>query len=172
MQRGSPSGTNGWHDGAARLANTERSDAFVVAQPQKSGHLEEFDSLDRVRWSTPDKTLGRGPLKAENVTVRDGILRIELPAGTLEGGEMESADSYGYGSYAARIKAVRAPSSITGSFLYNPPDFHTEIDVEIFNDGSRRISFTTYADGEQTNTVRKKLPFDPTAAFHEYRIDL
>ena len=56
--------------------------------------------------------------------------------------------------------------------VYAPPDFHTEIDVEIFNDASRRVLFTTYANGEQTNTVEKRLPFDATADFHEYRIDL
>ena len=44
--------------------------------------------------------------------------------------------------------------------------------MEIYNDHSRRILFTTYAGGEQTNTVTKKLPFDPTEDFHEYRFDL
>ena len=81
-------------------------------------------------------------------------------------------DTYGYGSYVASIKAARAPFSITGIFPYAPPDFHTKIGVEIFNDESGRALFTTYADGEQTNIVEKRLPFDATAAFHEYSIDL
>ena len=159
-------------EGATRLANAERADAIVVVEPQDLGGRDDFDSFDADRWIANDKPLGRGRLEAENVTVEDRALRIDLPAGTLEGGEIESTGSYGYGSYAARIKAARAPSSITGFFLYAPPDFHAEIDVEIFNDDSRRILFTTYADGEQTNTVEKKLPFDATAGFHEYRIDL
>ena len=159
-------------EGATRLANAERAGAFVVAEGQDLGGRDDFASLDADRWVASDKPLGRGRLEAENVTVENGALRIDLPAGTLEGGEIESAGSYGYGSYAARIKAAKAPSSITGFFLYAPPDFHAEIDVEIFNDESRRVLFTTYADGEQTNTVEKRLPFDPTAGFHEYRIDL
>lgn len=159
-------------EGATRLANADRADAFVVAEAQNPRARDDFASLDAERWSATDKKLGRGLLKAENVAVEDGRLRIKLPAGKLEGGEIESVDSYGYGSYSASIKAARAPSSITGFFLYAPPDFHAEIDVEIFNDESGRILFTTYADGEQTNTVEKKLPFDATAAFHEYRIDL
>ena len=77
-----------------------------------------------------------------------------------------------YGSYAASIKAARAPSSITGFFPYAPPDFHTKIGVEIFNDESERVLFTTCADGKQTNTVERNLPFDATTAFHEYKIDL
>ena len=81
-------------------------------------------------------------------------------------------DTYGYGSYAASIKAARAPFSITGIFPYAPPDFHTKIGVEIFNDENGRVLFNTYADGKQINTVEKNFPFDATAAFHEYRIDL
>ena len=157
---------------ATRLANAERAEAFVVAEAQDLGSRDDFASLEADRWAATDKPLGRGRLKAENVAVEDEALRIKLPAGTLEGGEIESVDSYGYGSYTARIRAARAPSSITGFFLYAPPDFHTEIDVEIFNDSSGRVLFSTYAAGEQTNTVEKKLPFDATAGFHEYRIDL
>ena len=81
-------------------------------------------------------------------------------------------DTYGYGSYAASIKAARAPFSITGIFPYAPPDFHTKIGVEIFNDENGRVLFNTYADGKQINTVEKNFPFDATAAFHEYRIAL
>lgn len=156
-----------------RLAGAERTEAFTVAEAQDLWSRDDFASLEADRWSTTGgEKLGRGRLEAENVAVEDGRLRIRLPAGTLEGGEIESVDTHSYGSYAARIKAAHAPSSITGFFLYNPPDFHTEIDVEIFNDESGRILCTTYADGEQTNTVEKRLPFDAMAGFHEYRIDL
>ena len=157
---------------AERLANAERDDAFSVAETQDLWSRDDFASLEAGRWQPTEKTLGRGRLEAENVAVDDGKLRIGLPAGTLEGGEVESTETYSYGSYAASIKAAKAPSSITGFFLYAPPDFHTEIDVEIFNDPSGRVLFTTYANGEQTNTVEKRLPFDATAGFHEYRIDL
>ncbi len=159
-------------EGATRLANTERDDVFSVAETQDLWSRDDFASLETGRWQPTEKTLGRGRLEAENVAVDDEKLRIKLPAGTLKGGEVESTETYSYGSYAASIKAASAPSSITGFFLYAPPDFHTEIDVEIFNDESGRVLFTTYADGEQTNTVEKELPFDATAAFHEYRIDL
>jgi len=159
-------------EGAERLANAERDDVFSVAEAQDLWSRDDFASLEAGRWQPTEKTLGRGRLASENVAVDDGKLGIRLPAGTLEGGEVESTETYSYGSYAASIKAARAPSSITGFFLYAPPDFHTEIDVEIFNDPSGRVLFTTYANGEQTNTVEKRLPFDATAGFHEYRIDL
>jgi endo-1,3-1,4-beta-glycanase ExoK len=60
------------------------------------------------------------------------------------------------------------PSSITGFFLYNPPDFESEVDVEIFDDPLGKILFTTYAGGQQTHTESMQLPFDPTQEFHDY----
>lgn len=153
--------------GAKRLTDAAREDAFRVA-----GLEEDFISLDDDRWNVPSKTLGRGSLEPGNVRTESGRLALKIPSGTRAGGEVESRGLYQYGSYRARIKVADAPSSITGFFLYSPPDFENEIDVEIYNDHSRRILFTTYAGGEQTNTVTKKLPFDPTEDFHEYRFDL
>ncbi len=152
---------------ARRLTDATRKDAFRVAKLD-----EDFTSLDGNRWEAPSKNLGRGSLKSGNVQVESGRLTIKIPAGSHHGGEIESKEFYQYGSYRARIKVADASSSITGFFLYSPPDFENEIDVEIYNDHSRRILFTTYSGGVQTNTVTKKLPFDPTADFHEYRFDL
>jgi hypothetical protein len=152
---------------AERLADARRKDAFRVV-----GLREGFGSLNEDLWATPAKKLGRGPLVPRNVRAEEGRLEIEMPAGTLEGGELESRGLYHYGSYRARIKVADAPSSITGFFLYKEPDFESEIDIEVYNDPTGRILFSTYAGGRQTNTVTKRLPFDPTAGFHEYRFDL
>ncbi len=156
-------------NGSQRLANTEQEDAFRVVD-----FRDDFDSLNRDRWSVTskvDKKLGRSYLKPENVSVRNGNLRLKLPAGSLDGGEIASKELYTYGNYSARIKVPDARSSITGFFLYKEPDFEKEIDIEIFNDSSGRIMFTTYAGGEETNNVQKNLSFDPTEDFHEYRFD-
>jgi len=70
------------------------------------------------------------------------------------------------------MKAPHAPSSITGFFLYEPPDYESEIDIEIYNDSSRRmVMHTVYAEGHQTHTETMSLPFDPTSGFHEYRFE-
>ncbi len=132
---------------------------------------DDFDSFDESRWTKGDHNLGRSYLDPNNVGASNGSLEIELPAHTLEGGEILSDDLYGYGSYAARIKVPYAPSSITGFFLYQPPDYASEIDIEIYNDSSRRIIFSTYAGGRQTHSQTMQLHFDPTAGFHEYRFD-
>ena len=149
-----------------RLANTQREDAFRVA-----GLRENFDSLDESHWRVTSKELGRGRLEPENTRVENGRLRLKLPAGTFDGGEIESQKIYQYGSYRARIKVADAPSSLTGLFLYKEPDFEKELDIEIFNDSSGQVMFTTYAGGVETNNVKKSLSFDPTKDFHDYRFD-
>jgi hypothetical protein len=150
---------------ALRLADTEAVSTFRVY-----ANREDFDSseLDTDRWEATTRDLGRGGLAPENTGLKDGLLRLTLPANTLNGGEIESTGLYGPGFYAARIKVPDVPSSITGFFLYSPPDLESEIDIEIYNDPSGKILFTTYSNGEKTHTETMDLPFDPTEDFHDY----
>jgi hypothetical protein len=76
------------------------------------------------------------------VSVDGENLRIQLPARTLEG-EIFTTDLLGHDSHSARMKLSNAPSSITGYFLYNAPNYESEIDIEVFSDSTRRIMFTT-----------------------------
>lgn len=132
---------------------------------------DDFGSFDAARWSKGEHTLGRSYLDPANVFVDGANLRIALPARTFEGGEILTNDLHGYGSYRARMKVPNTPGSITGFFLYKAPDYESEIDIEVYNDSTRRIMFTTYASGRQTHTETTTLPFDPTTGFHEYRFD-
>jgi hypothetical protein len=81
---------------------------------------------------------------------------------------LRSNKLYHHGTYSSRMKLPHAPTSITGFFLYRAPDLEREIDIEVFNDPTGRVMFTTYSGGRQTHTVKKQLPFDPTAGYHTY----
>lgn len=140
-----------------------------TAWAQGVSFSDDFDFLDTTRWSKGEHRLGRSYLDPSNVDVSGGNLRIALPARTLEGGEILTNDLHSFGAYSASMKLPNAPSSITGFFLYKSPDYESEIDVEIYNDSTQRIMFTTYAGGTQTHTETMKLGFDSTAGFHEYR---
>jgi hypothetical protein len=138
--------------------------------------VDPFDGFDSSRWVRGDHSLGRSALRPANVGVADGNLDIVLPAGTLEGGEIRSSGLLGPGKYRAVIRVPDAPSSITGFFLYQPPDAASEIDVEVFNDTRGKVLFSTWSGGDPANpvpanTVELDLGFDPTAAFHEYGFD-
>lgn len=152
--------------GAERLAEQEKESAFRVAEPP-----EEFAETGALPpgWKATNRKLGRGRLLPENVSMQDGKVRLTLPADTVNGAEIESEKLHGPGStFTARMKVPDAPTSITGFFLYEPPDLESEVDIEVFNEPSGKILFTTYADGKETHTKEKKLPFDPTKDFHDY----
>lgn len=139
-----------------------------VAQAQDRSFSDGFGAFDGGRWGKSDHRLGRSSLEPSNVSVRRGRLAIKIPARTVDGGEIYSKKMYRYGGYGARLRAPYAPTSITGFFLYQSPDFEHEIDVEIYNDRSRRIMFTTYSNGSRTHTQTMRLPFDATTGFHRY----
>ena len=141
------------------------------ARAQASSFFDGFDLFDAARWTKGDHSLGRSYLDPNNVYVVNGHLRLKIPANTSEGAEIKSNELYDRGSYAARMRLPYAPSSITGFFLYYPPDHASEIDIEIYNDSSRRVIFATYSGGRQTHTTTMELPFDPTTGFHTYRFD-
>ncbi len=158
--------------GALRLASVDKTSAFGVSRFQ-----DGFDTLDADRWDRADQVLGRSRLDPANVGAEGGQLGLKIPARTLDGAAVRSRDLYQYGVYRARLKVPDAPGSITGLFLYEAPDYEREIDIEIYNDGSRRISFSTYSphyseDGSliktPTHTTTKTLPFDPSSGFHDY----
>jgi licheninase len=132
---------------------------------------DDFNTYDTNRWTKGDHSLDRSYLDPNNVDVSNGNLGIKLPANSLNGGEIVSNSLYGHGSYSARIKVPNAPSSITGFFLYQPPDGASEINMEIYNNSSRKVIFSTYAGGRQTHSQTMTLPVDPTTGFHDYRFN-
>jgi beta-glucanase (GH16 family) len=142
--------------GAARIADLH--DDFTTA-------------LDTRTWTKSSRPFGHGAIDPANIAVANDLLTVKLPAGRLDGGEIRSTSLYRYGSYRVLMKVANAPSSLTAFFLYKKPDYAQELDIEIFNDSSRRVWFSTYSGGTQTHTVEKQLPFDATADFHEYAIE-
>ena len=127
--------------------------------------------LDPTRLTATAHPLGRSVLDPANVAMTPGRIALTLPAGRTDGAEVRSLASYRSGRFTARIRVADAPSSITGFFLYAPPDYASEIDIEVLNDATGTLLLTTYAGGRETHHERRSLGFDPTAAPHEYRID-
>src|SRR5690349_20114457 len=102
--------------------------AAANAAPAKA-FTDGFASLDSRRWAVGQHQLGRSALTVDNVLARNGALQLQLPAGTTDGGEIRSTDTYATGVVRARMQVADAPSSITGFFLYAAPDYASEIDI-------------------------------------------
>jgi endo-1,3-1,4-beta-glycanase ExoK len=159
----------GWVPVAALIALAM---SVSVAGAARSGDFrDEFTSFEVRQWVKITRPVGHGTLDPANVTVAEGLLGIKIPAGTLNGGEMRSTSLHRYGTYRTRMKIAYAPSSLTAFFLYKRPDYAQEIDIEIFNDDSGRIMFSTYSGFAQTNNVIVDLSLDLTADFHVYTIE-
>ena len=135
--------------------------------------VEDFDFWDPSAWVPGDHKLGRGFFKPENVSHRGSKLFLTLPAGGYDGAEIKSASRVKFRDVEVRLRTPRAPGSFSAFFLYEfvQTDDNDEIDMEIFNDGSRQIWFTTWVDGIETNHVELILPFDPAVRYHNYRIE-
>lgn len=133
-------------------------------------HQDNFSFLDEKFWKLSTHQLGLSRLSPENICIDKETLKISLPANSFEGGEIQSAEVMPYGMYEAKLKLPNVPSSITGFFLYAAPDYYYEIDIEIQNDPRGIYYLTTYANGKVSNSFEGNLGFDPTAAFHTYRI--
>jgi beta-glucanase (GH16 family) len=147
------------------------SGASIAAAAHSTNFHDDFASFDTRQWTKSSRPFGYGAIDPANISVANGILGVKLPGGKLDGGEIRSTSVYTYGTFRARMKIANAPSSLTAFFLYKQPDYAQEIDIEIFNDSSRRVWFSTYSGGTQTHTVEMLLPFDATADFHEYAIE-
>ena len=117
----------------------------VAGAARTDDFRDEFASFDARRWITITRPFGHGAVDAANVSVSNGALDMKLPAGTLDGGELRTASLYRFGTVRARLRVANAPTSLTAFFLYKAPDYQSEIDIEIFNDTTRRIMFTTYS---------------------------
>ena len=134
--------------------------------------VDELEPWDGAAWIAESHGLGKGWLDASNVSQGPIGLLLTLPAGAYDGAEIISAERHAYRHVEARIRTPDAPGSISALFFYEGVrKRNDEIDIEIFNDGSQTVMFTTWVQGKQTNHVQTTLPFDPTAAYHDYRIE-
>lgn len=143
--------------------------------------VEEFDSWDMTAWVAGDHPLGRGVFAPDHVSHDanggedfSGALILTLPAGTLNGAEIRSASWVAFRNVEVSLKTPDALETISAFFLYQlvptRNDRNDEIDIEILN-GTRKILFTTYVRGKQTNHWELDLGFDPSRDFYDYRIE-
>ncbi|MBF8437496.1 family 16 glycosylhydrolase [Halanaerobiaceae bacterium Z-7014] len=130
---------------------------------------------EAICWSefiASNHELGLGEVISDNVVEADDSMVLVSPENNFDGGQKRTVDRIGYGSYIANLKTDYAAGSYTAFFMYQGvAEKNDEIDIEIYNDGSRRVDFVIWKDGVRTNYVQRKLDFDPTADFNEYRID-
>lgn len=76
-------------------------------------------------------------------------------------GEVQTRDSYGYGTYEARLRTGRGSGLNAAFFSYIGPQQqkpHDEIDVEILLRDTSKVSLNTYVSGTPANGGRVAIP--------------
>ncbi len=85
-------------------------------------------------------------------------------------GEHCSWQTYGWGTYSARLKASRTPGTLSALFTYTGPSDgtqHDEIDVEIKGDDPTKVSLNYWTNGVEHPTVIH-LGLDASLDLHDY----
>lgn len=121
-------------------------------------------------WKIEDFTVGwaRDPALAGK---NGNVYELTCPTTTASGGEISTiSSSYRYGSYRAVIKTAPVYGAVSAFFFFGSDT--DEIDIEILSRENAQ-GIAHFVVHENTGDTHKYVPlgFDPSADFHEYRID-
>ncbi|ADI00416.1 glycoside hydrolase family 16 protein [Salisediminibacterium selenitireducens] len=154
-------------DGAVRLMRAETNEALTYFNQR-----ERFsDWPDTAGWYAADHAIGQTSFEPGQVSFDDGQNRLLIHKDSGIGGEIRTEERFSYGSYQIAMRVPDHPGTLTGFFFYETPDFHHEIDIEVMNNPSGEVWFTTYQGGQERHASKETYDFDPTDGVHIYRID-
>ena len=149
---------------------------FVIKQVRKWIEVfsDHFEAINHSNWSIADYPTEStdyvdGNVKTDNYT----LLLLETNA-QRQGAEVISIDQYTYGRYKSRVKFPDAPNVMGSFYLYSRHDDTTgsdEIDIESIPANHNLVDFVIWKDSGMVKRVRRALPFDISADFHEYIIE-
>jgi hypothetical protein len=136
---------------------------------------ETFRRADPAAWTVSSHPLGRGRFDPAHVRFGPDGLRLVLPRGSLDGGEVQSRTTSGSGTYRARMRTSAALGSLSAFFLYlydAETDSSDELDFEVPGGAPYRVIVTVWRIGSKTPVDQRTVPlaFDPAAALHDYTL--
>lgn len=152
---------------------------------------DDFDFLDPTRWETGSHTFGENAAQfsPEMVTTENGILEIGLGANPdTEGdrayvsGEVRTVDAFVYGRFETRARFARGSGVVSSLFTFYDhwadPELEenwNELDIEFLGGHPESVSFNVIhfseAGYKTMHPVSAPTAFEPSASFHDYRID-
>ena len=150
---------------------------------------DQLNTFDQSRWAKSDGWSNGLPFivgwRADHIVHSNGFMTLNLnntacPGGCsgqkYASGEYRSLDFYGYGCYAASLKAASGSGLDLAFFTYKGPSdvppggngSHNEVDVEILGKNTTQVQFTYFTNDRQGHEYLANLGFDAAAAFHTY----
>jgi len=153
--------------------------ALGVAVAASADFHDTLSSYDTSLWRKADGYSNGPPFNCwfaeSNVTHHNGKMFLELndtPPGDADKayacGEYQTvADTYGYGTYSARLKAASGDGVVTGFFVYSDTP-HDEIDFEILGKNTWQVQLNYFVNGVGGHEETIDLGFDAAADYHTY----
>lgn len=159
----------------------------VSALAVRSAWIDDFSSLDTDRWLIQLYTFPANGcnMRAENVEVRDSLLRIHVTRALdttdrpWDGGDLGDQQYRTWGLFRTRMKPSKLKGSVSAFYIMNkwkPSNWeHQEIDIEFLGRNPTKVQLTTHHfqnGGKDWKSDSKTAPlgFDYSLDFHEYAI--
>lgn len=144
---------------------------------------ERFNAYDPMVWvKTHDWDNGPGfgcGFHAGNLTFKNSRLTLALTRRPVRGkpyacAEYQSRKHYGFGTYAARLRAAHGDGVITSLMSYTGQPFRDqwdEIKLAVFGEDPTRLRIGYFVKGAFHEAAVVDLGFDASAGFHDYGFD-
>ncbi|MBU2960341.1 family 16 glycosylhydrolase [Citreicella sp. C3M06] len=149
---------------------------------------ETFDSYDTSRWYSSNFALEASwnqtawseiyvttPVAGEVALTFDGT---DLSGKPFTGAEIQSIDSFSYGTYEVQMQASDVSGVVSAFFLFNSEYFgadeHNEIDIEFLGNDTTVMNINYYHGDSNlgaSGSVQVALGFDAASAMHTYSIE-
>lgn len=144
---------------------------LMIPSIQASPYLvqDHFDSFNKSTWYRATYCNEATCVSSKNAYVASGSLVMKIPAKRYGGAEVETKQNFGSGEFKFSMKASPSPHIMNAIFLYDPST-KNEIDLEVINEGTWEVWFTTYVNGIEQSHSEMALSFDPSSAYHSYTI--
>ena len=187
----SAGGTGGWAtDGVGGDASALVGPAEITDDLFELAWEDEFDSVDSSKWTqmTHSWTGNLAQFSTSNTVAEDGILKLGLtaaPEGSEKpylGVEYRSVDTLTFGKVEARVRFAKGSAVVSSLVLIYtpwPPDDWNELDIECLGKTTEALQFNHMINippadpvaGHRQYPELVNLGFDPTADFHNYKIE-